>query len=819
MLDVLFWYLIITVLGWLAFPIIYRLLPNLPDRGLSFSKIFGLLLWGYIYWLFGRLGLLANSLAGLIFSLVLVSILTIWVLNKNSEDGIRSWLKGQIKLIITLELIFIVCFLGWALIRSLNPEIVGTEKPMELAFINAILRSETLPPNDPWLSGYAISYYYFGYILIAMLAKLAGTMGSVAFNLGVSLIFSLTALGSFGLLYNLLALSRRKSKLPIRLALLGPAFTLIISNWEGFLHFLHSRGVFWRDSGNSAFWNWLDIQDLTNLPNGDSFGHWWWWRASRVIQDYDFSGFGKEVISEFPFFSFLLADLHPHVLSMPFVFLILVFTLELFIRPREGSIIWLKLIPLKISLYQFLTLAWLAGAMAFLNTWNFPMYVGILAGAYALRNNREATTWQVGEVLRDIIYLGVALGVTGGVMYLPWYLGFASQAGGIIPNVLYITRGVQFWVMFGPLLVPIFIWVFLLWGKRKDTRQLQIGISITGIMVAGLLVLMMAIVFGVIWLPLENKDTLINLFLTSVGGSEVNQVIAEGFLRRILVPGTLLTLATISTLVISMLIYRRKTVQAAADAFLADQFILILILAGIILTLVPEFVFLRDLFGYRINTIFKFYFQAWLMWSIAAAYGTISVFRSANSPVGYILSGVLTLALILGIFYPVMGIRSKTNNFTRAEGMNLDGEYLYPPSDSEGAAFLRSASPGVIAEAVGGSYSTAHARMATYSGNPNVLGWDFHEIQWRGDGTLVWPRKEKISTLYCTHSWDIAREIIDEFKIRYVVLGDVEYSTYQEDNGSCPNGLQAEKFNRNLNQVFRNDHLIIFEVPFISIDQ
>ena len=222
---------------------------------------------------------------------------------------------------------------------------------MELAFINAILRSETFPPNDPWLSGYAISYYYFGYIMMAMIAKLAGTLGSVAFNLGVSLIFSLSAVGSFGVLYNLLALSRKDWKSQLFPALLGPFFTLIISNWEGFLHFLHSRGLFWNGSGaqSSPFWSWLDIQDLVNPPTGDSFGHWWWWRASRVIQDYDFSGFGKEVISEFPFFSFLLADLHPHVLSLPFVFLVVVFALELFLRPRDDQFRWLNLIPLEIS--------------------------------------------------------------------------------------------------------------------------------------------------------------------------------------------------------------------------------------------------------------------------------------------------------------------------------------------------------------------------------------------------------------------------------------------------------------------------------------
>jgi YYY domain-containing protein len=634
----------------------------------------------------------------------------------------------------------------------------------------------------------------------------------------VSLIFALTAIGSFGLLYNLLSLSNKKPKSHFLLALSGPAFTLILSNWEGFLHFLHSGGVFWKNSTSSAFWKWLDIQDLVKPPSGDSFGHWWWWRASRVIQDYDFSGAGKEVISEFPFFSFLLADLHPHVLSMPFVFLILVFTLELFIKPRERGFTWLKLLPLKISPNHFMTLAWLAGSMAFLNTWNFPMYVGILAGVYALRYNRETLDWQVGNVLRDIFFLGASLGVTGGLMYLPWYLGFASQAGGIIPNVLYITRGVQYWVMFGPLLIPIFIWLFILWGKRKDSRQIKIGITLSGSIVIGLLILMLAIVFGVIWLPLESRESLINLFLNSVGGSNINQVVAEGFLRRLVVPGTLITLVIISTLALSMLFYRKNAVQMTDGRFSADQFVLILILGGMILTIVPEFVFLRDLFGYRINTIFKFYFQTWLMWSIAAAYGTIKIFQNAKSPIGYFFSIFLTLSLIMGIFYPVMGIQSKTNDFTRPEGMTLDGEYLYPPSESEGAEFLRSASPGVIAEAVGGSYSTAHARMATYSGNPNVLGWDFHEIQWRGDGTLVWPRKEKIATLYCTHSWEIARQIIEEFQIRYVILGDIEYSTYREGSESCPTGLQTEKFNRNLVQVFRNDNLIIFEVPALSIE-
>ena len=815
MLDFILWFVIISALGWLVFPIIFRLVPNLPDRGFSFAKIFGLLLWGYLYWIFGRLGLTANNLAGLLFAFTVIAALAYYLFRKKTDPSPAIWIKEHIRLIITVEILFLVCFAGWAFVRSLNPEILGTEKPMELAFINAILRSETLPPNDPWLSGYAISYYYFGYILMAMMAKLAGTLGSVAFNLGVSLIFSLSALGSFGILYNLLALSRKDWKSQLFPAFLGPFFTLIISNWEGFLHFLHSQGLFWNGGAaqSSAFWSWLDIQDLVNPPTGDSFGHWWWWRASRVIQDYDFSGFGKEVISEFPFFSFLLADLHPHVLSLPFVFLIVVFALELYLRSQDEQFRWMKLIPIEISPLFFIVLAWMAGGMAFLNTWNFPMYVGILAGAYALRNSRSKTSWQIAEVVRDIIFMGAALGFTGGILYLPWYLGFASQAGGIIPNVIYITRGSQFWVMFGPLLVPILIWTMSIWKKQSPNRNLKTGLSLTGITILALFMLMLVIIVGVKWLPLSTSDSLEQLFLGSVGGTDLNQVLAEGLLRRLTTPGTIITLFVLSSLTLGLIFHKKSLEQLVEEKSAPDQFVLILILSGTILVLVPEFVFLRDLFGYRINTIFKFYYQAWLLWSVAAAYGTVILFRSIKSPASILVSSVLAFSMFMALFYPVISIQSKTNNFTRPEGRTLDGEYLFPATDAEGAAWLREASPGVIAEAVGGSYSAAHARMATYSGNQNVLGWDFHEVQWRGDGSLVWPRKEKIATLYCTHNWDTAQTILEEFQIRYVVLGDIEYSTYQEGSDYCPNGLQGEKFSQNLVMVFRNERLIIFEVP------
>lgn len=822
-MDFITWYLIVVALGWMVFPILFTLLPALPGRGYTLAKLFGMLAWGYLFWILGRLGLTSNNLAGLIFPLLLLLGIALGILLKNRGAEIRAWVKEHRSLVLTTEVLFALAFAAMALVRAYNPEIVGTEKPMELAFINAIISSDSLPPHDPWLSGYAISYYYFGFVLVAMMAKLVGTLGSVAFNLGVALTFALTAVGAYGVLFNLLAVRKdtwQKSLFP---SLLAPFFTLILSNWEGFLHYLHSKGLFWGhvpEGATSPFWNWLDIKNLVDRPSGSSFGHWWWWRASRVIQDYDFSFFGKEVISEFPFFSFLLGDLHPHVLSMPYVFLILGFALGLYLLPKDKSFQWLKVFPLDISPGFFMILAWLAGGMAFLNIWNFPMYAGVLAGAYALRNVREEGGWQLGKVLRDFLFLGVSLGVTGGVLYLPWYLGFSSQAGGILPNVLFVTKGVQFWVMFGPLLVPILAWLIMNWVNNKSEFNFKVGLGITGALVLGLLFLMLAIVgLGSLLNVSYGGEPIVDVFLRTVGGTNLSQVVAEGLLRRITMPGTLLTLIIVSALGWG-LVFRRKTSTTSVDFQERPRefdFILLLILAGMVLVLFPEFLYLRDLFGYRINTIFKFYYQTWLLWSLVGAYILVTLVDSLKKPYRGLIYTVLILSTIMGVFYPILSLPSKTNNFTRVDGPSLDGASLYPQSDYQGVELLRTLPKGVIAEAVGGSYS-AHARMATYSGHPNILGWDFHEVQWRGNWDLVMPRKQDVADLYCTGQWEITQAILEKYDVRYLVLGDLEYTTYTSGSENCPGGIRPEKFNLHLQTIFQNERLTIYEVPDLALD-
>jgi len=126
--------------------------------------------------------------------------------------------------------------------------------------------------------------------------------------------------------------------------------------------------------------------------------------------------------------------------------------------------------------------------------------------------------------------------------------------------------------------------------------------------------------------------------------------------------------------------------------------------------------------------------------------------------------------------------------------------------------WLKEAPLGVVAEAVGGSY-TQFARMASNSGQPTVLGWDFHELQWRGGTEESGSRRADIERLYCTRHWEEAEVIIQQYNISYIVVGAVEYSAYGEGSTTCPQGFNELKLIRNLTLAFQQGGVSIYLVP------
>ena len=283
----------------LVAPVGFRYFSAWRSRGVGFYRPLSLILIGFLFWIFGVLGLTRNSLGGLAAALAPAaawSVRTLWL---DREGEFFRWVRRNWKTIAVPEVVFLCGFALILLFRGTGPDISGTEKPMEMMFINGILRSETLPPADGWLSGYSISYYYFGYLMTAILIRFSGVPSEIGFNLMLATVFGMAAAGSFELIGELLRHGgdREKDCAPFKPgALLAPVFLLLLGNAEGLFESLHSLRLFWNADGTSAFWKWVGLKELTDAPIASATvdptgrGGIWWWRASRVLQDIGLDG-------------------------------------------------------------------------------------------------------------------------------------------------------------------------------------------------------------------------------------------------------------------------------------------------------------------------------------------------------------------------------------------------------------------------------------------------------------------------------------------------------------------------------------------------
>jgi YYY domain-containing protein len=870
MLAFLIWYLSITVLGWLAFPLAYRLLTALPDRGYTLARALGLLLWGYLFWMLASLGIAQNDIGGLMLALSIVLALSAWALAgwkrnpalvaESNEGSLQGWLHRHRRLIIGWETLFFLAFAFMAWVRACDPALVGTEKPMELAFISGILRSPTFPPRDPWLAGYAISYYYFGYVMAAMLAKVSGVTGAVAHNLMTALVFALNALGASGVVYNLLVIAREKAGrtsaangrkacgASFWLSLLGPLFLLFVSNLEGTLEVLHRRGVFWHitPDGRAAsfFWSWLDLKELSEPPM-QPLGwlpqrYLWWWRASRVVMDYDLAGNWKEVIDEFPAFSFVLADLHPHVLAMPFALLAIGLALNLFLGGWRGHTtlagFWMPLAGDGLA-----CLALTLGGLSFLNTWDILPYAALTIGAFLLRRlEEEGWGWKRLEEAATFALPLLALSL---LLYLPFYVGFSSQLGGLLPNLINPTRGAHLWIMFAPLLLPLMAYCFYL--LRREKRQVRWGQAFG--LACALLLLLWALSWLLAWVIAQYRPDVTQGWLQEQGLSTVSQLFLAANRRRLEACGGWLTLLLFLFLLFALILPARERQPEKAGEITSEEtprssamapslpllpaspapFVLLLALVGGLLVLGVEFFYLRDVFGTRMNTVFKFYFQTWMLWSVAAAFVSAEMLTRLRGVGGWLYRLGWTSLLLMALVYPTLAFPSRTANFqfknlheavrqARASDdwtvvrrvWTLDGaahlDQFYPEV-AAAIRWLQNAPDGILVEAVGGSYTDAYDRLSAYTGLPTVVGWITHEDQWRGN--TFWERDQRfydVRTLYETGSWEEALAILRKYHIRYVYIGPTERSAYR---------VNEVKFQRALTPVFQQGESVIYEVP------
>lgn len=764
-LAVVLWWVSITILGLVFFPITYLIFNRFVDKGYAVSRLIGLLLFGWLAWMVGSLGVSVTRLTlslVLFFFVLASSLIVFW-----KRDEFILFFKTHWREVLWIEVLALIFFLLDLGIRYGNPDLwhpaKGGEKPMDFSYLNAVIKSTVYPPYDPWYAGGYINYYYYGFILVGLPIKLIGIVPAVAYNLVIPTLFSLLALVSYSVGYHLLALWRQRTgpqanKRTYRLAgVLAALLIVLLGNlgtarmfYDGFKRIGTPAG---EDQGElivgaahaaRGFARYLTFQETDLYPIDQ-----WYWNPSRSITP----GEGEPgPITEFPFFTFLYADLHAHMISRPVTILSLAWSLAFLGEVGSGSSRkrWRLLLQLMIG-------ALILGALRPTNTWDFPVYwgIGALAVLYAAWLYFKRIDFRT--VAIGLLAVGVLLALAQ-VLYQPyhaWYgQGYQSAQlwkGSRTPLIDYLT------------VHGVFLFLFVAWMVYETIKWM----ATTPISALA---------------PLRDYMWLIAATL----------VLVVGLTALLYGMGYRIALFVFPLLLWTAVLILRPDIHHGKRIVLAFFGI------GLMLTFVVEVVVLVGDIS-RMNTVFKFYLQVWELFSLAAAAAFAWTWIASDSwqplwrRAWFLVSALLLFAAAL---YPLTAATAKIRDrMVVGAPPSLNGmDYmLYADNyfelnrhmdlgqDYEAIRWLQENVKGspVIVEANTPEYRWG-SRYTIYTGLPGVLGWRWHQSQQRiaADGDIVNVRLFDITDFYLTDDLSEAREFLEEYDVHYVIVGQLERAYY-----------------------------------------
>lgn len=750
LVETMRWLIGVELLGAAAVPLAARVFPHWPDHGYAFAKFLGLLLVGHAVWLTSILGI-----TGFTGPTVIVATVGLAGLGWRAQAQQPRLRDSKIwRLRWAEEAVFLLVFGAGVAIRAMSPAIAGQEKQMDLTFLQSLIRADALPAPDAWLAGWSLPYYYFGYLLMALPAKVMGVDPAVAYNLAVATIPALAATAAFGLVLNLVAAGGavwRGAAVWGGLAAFG---LTVMGNLQALAEVALNRGL-----GDQAFWSGLGIKNLSAAPSGGWFptDGSWWFRAARVIPNIEPDG-----ITEFPFFSFLLADLHPHFMAMPLALLILGLAAhQLWTGPgtdpseadrlTRGVRLWVPAAAL--------------GAVIPTNTWDVPL----LWGAYAAGVVGAALSQPGLRVSAALPGAAVQLGrviLVALAVFAPYFIGYSSQPLGL-GFVTERTPLGSLVVLFGVLLaLPLLGGIVALWHERVEGAfgRRSVGFAV------GLAAPLALVVAG--------ETTLAALV------------------------GLLFTWA--------QLLWWRAARQAPPAEIVTAG----LVALGLGAIVVPELVYLRDVFGTRMNTVFKFYYDAWIVLALAApliGWEIWTVGRNASPRNAVALRaaalgslGAAGLLALAGALYPLGATPARSQAF--APEPTLDGMAHLRAFRSDDVAAIewlgRQPRRVGVVEAVGDDYSDA-GRFATFGGSVAPLGWIGHELQWRGPRPELEARRDLVRRIYTEPFDDAMRRTLRQLGMSFIAVGSLERQLY---------GAEVDNRFLNLEPAYRSGGTTLYRV-------
>ena len=389
-IQVTVWWLMFFILGTSAFPLTFLLFSKFRDRGYLFAKLIGLLVPAYTIFVINLLKLLPLTLPTILAAIFIFALFNLYLLKENLV-AIKQFLSNNIRLLAVQEIVFTLGYLLWVIVRGYQPDVNGLEKFMDLGFINSILRSTYLPPVDMWASGEIINYYWFGHYLTALLTKISHIPSSITYNLMLATILGLALSFTSSIVYNLI--SHLNKKINWKKACLFGLLSAVLLTFGGNFHT-----------------PWQIMQ-----KGADSY---WYPDATRFI------GYNPETddktIHEFPLYSFVVSDLHAHLINLPLVLLYLALLWRLlttFEKKKERTIA--NIVPN----------GFLIGIMFMTSAWDFANY-SLLTGVALLLFMFSKHRFKIDTILETSKYIFVYL-LVGILTVAPFMINFESIAQGV----------------------------------------------------------------------------------------------------------------------------------------------------------------------------------------------------------------------------------------------------------------------------------------------------------------------------------------------------------------------------------------------------
>lgn len=754
--------------GLAALPWVTRLFRSSPDRGLGVAKVLGPLAVVVPLWAAVAFGLVRFSLGS-----AWVATLAVVALGLAPPAGrreLRELWRTHRRAIVTVEVLTVVAFVAVLLLRSADPDLwyhpTGGEKPFGTAYFTAVARSSTFPPADPWFSGGAMNYYYGGWFALSVPTRLLGIRPEVALNLGIATVVSMAAAAAWSVGAGLAGRHRA-----------APGQAPPPREGEGVgtappatgIGLLAAVGLFLVGNLASAR---QQVDRLGDALGGRAVPAFDWWGVSRVSP-------GRIDIDEFPGWTVLFGDPHPHLLAIP-VLLTLVAVLAGYGRARRAGT----------RAGATTVLAALAGAgVAWTqigHTWDWPTSIALTAGGLAVGTLLDLAPWR-SRLRTGAGHVALAAAVAV-VLSAPYRRAGQVFDSGFVASPAH-TRFGSFLLKYGLFggVAAAALAVRAARGWRAGRRPAVLRSP------AGLLGAAVALVGAAV------------LALDAVGPS-----------------GTVALALCVASLVAAGVALRAGDPGATLAAGL--------VAAGAALAALPELVVVVNDLG-RMNTVFKFGFTAQLLLVTGAAASVGDLVGAAPSPRSRrAWLGAVAVALVPGLLFWPSATEPRLAARFRPLPRTLDGRAWLdhgpievgvadlPPidvtADEPMIDFLRARvrTGDTLVEDVGPSYSWV-ARLSVATGIPTVVGWQFHQVQQRrGYASKVDERVAAVAAFYRDPDQVRAWRFLAAYRPDYVAVGTVERAL------GTPEALDALDRLPGLEPVYRVDGEIVYAVDHAAID-